>query len=159
MTITITEDGYICDSAEKPISGRKYYLEPADEYTPPMRRLWEALVEIAYQSGTFSYDTTDKWRFREYIKKDYGEGFAYFEYSADDHSLIRVQSLEDVPRSVLDDFATNHPRRIKAVLRSTTTYSKAMFSRMIDRLIDAMHEREIDTPKFRDIIQTITELK
>lgn len=159
MKILITETGYITESHEKPIVGRRYWLEDDEEYTQPMRNLWESLVDIAYKSGTFDYDTIDKYRFREHIKKDYGEGFNRYKYVDDNFKMVEVKSLDEIPEYVLEDFNNGNSERILGVMKSTTAYTKKRFSKLIDNTINAMQEREIDTPKFRDIIETITKLR
>lgn len=150
---------WISDSKEVPVDGHSYYLFDAEEYTAPMRKLWEALVDIAYKSGAFSYDTTDKSRFRDFLKRDYGDGYSHYEYSDNDHNLVRVSSLDNIPTEILDDFRTKHPMRIKAVLKSSTRYTKKIFSGMIDNTIVAMQERGIETPKFLDIIDEISQMR
>lgn len=159
MKILITETGYITESHEKPIVGRRYWLEDDDDYTENMRRLWESLVDIAYQSGTFSYDTIDKYRFREYIKKDYGQGFDRYKYVDMNFQMIEVKEIDEIPMYVLEDYNSGNKQRIQGVIKSSTAYTKKQFSNLIDNTIKAMHERKIDTPKFRDIIETINDLR
>ena len=155
MKITITDNGYISQSPQTPIPGKTYYLEDADAYTPPMRKLWESLVEIAYRSGQFSVDTIDKYRFRNWVKLTYGEGFYRLRYVSDQKEMIEVKSADDIPDNIVLDFEAGNKKRILGVLKSTTKYSKKQFRRMIDNTISAMIDRGIDTLEFRDILTEV----
>lgn len=160
MIVTILENSqYLPESNQQPIVGRRYWLEDADEYTKPMRNLWEALVDIAFQSGAFSYDTIDKARFREHIKKDYGEGYVRLKYVNEDYEMVECKTADEIPEYVLEDFASGNTNRVLGIMKSTTAYTKKQFSKMIDALINAMHEREVSEPKFFDIIETITQMR
>lgn len=159
MKIMIGDGGmWIPKSEEMPIPGRSYYLHDADEYTPPMRALWEALVEIAFRSGEFSVDTIDKGSFRSWVKRRYGEGFDRLRYVSE-NKMIEVKTVEEIPEGVLMDFSSGNSSRILGVLKSTTRYSKRQFLRMIENTISAMIERGIDTPQFRDIINEMSRKK
>ena len=159
MIILITETGYLPETNEMPIPGHKYYLEDASEYTPPMRRLWESLVDIAFKSGLFSYDTMDISEFREHFKLDYGEGFSRLKYVNDKNQMVEVKHRDDIPDYVALDFANGNRERIQGIIKSSTAYTKKQFTRMIDNTIDAMHNVGVDSKKFADIIDEITREK
>lgn len=160
MKIMIGAGGtWIPKSEEMPVKGETYYLENADDHTPPMRRLWESLVDIAYRSGEFSADTLDRTRFRSFMKKNYGEGFDRLRYVDSEHRIQEAKSVDDIPDDVILDFNAGNTKRIMGVLKSTTRYTKRQFSRMIDCTINAMIERGIDTPRFRDIVEEISKEK
>lgn len=159
MIILITEAGYLPETNETPIPGHRYYLEDADEYTPPMRRLWESLVDIAFKSGLFSIDTMDIYEFRENIKLRYGEGFARLKYVNDKNQMVEVKHRDDIPDYAALDFANGNRERIQGIIKSSTAYSKKQFTRMIDCTIEAMHDVGVDSKKFADIIDEITKEK
>ena len=159
MIITITEDGYICDSSEKPIAGRKYYLEPADEYTPPMRRLLEALIQIAHDSGLFSVDTMDIHTFRSWWMVTRYPPLQRFRYVSMNMQIVYCDDQNDIPDDVMLDWYRGNKKRIERVRRSSTELNKNEMSILIDNTIDSMQGAGIDTPKFRDIIQTISEVR
>lgn len=157
--LIIDENNYLCSSNEKPLNQRSYYLEDAEEYTPPMRRLFEALVDIAFKSGLFSYDTMDIHEFREHFKLDYGEGFSRLKYVNDKNQMVEVKHRDDIPDYVALDFANGNRERIQGIIKSSTAYTKKQFTRMIDNTIDAMHNVGVDSKKFADIIEEITREK
>lgn len=154
MTITILEgERYLTASQEVPVIGRTYYLEDAETHTAPQRKAAHALIGEWFKSGLWDFvDTMDYERFRDAVKKKYGAGFSHLEYVDDRYNMVRVESVEEIPQSVLDSFNAGASGRIKGVLKSFTRYKKSEVKDLIDRLIDAMTERGVDTPKFRDII-------
>ena len=158
MKILITETGYLVESHEVPKVGHRYILEDAEEYTPPMRRLWESLVEEWHVSGLWDFvDTMDKWKFREAVKLRYGMGFDRIIY-VQDGKMVEVKTKAEIPDEIALAYAKDRDV-IRGVLRSTTTYTKKMFGEMIDNTVTAMQDAGVDTPKFRDIIETITEVR
>lgn len=162
MKILILSDGYSPASEEAPIEGRTYYLEDAETYTAPMRKLWEALIDEWFKTGLYDYDTISIHRFREHIKMDFGEGFDRLMYADEIDGrvqMVEVKSTDEIPEHVMLDFADGNRGRVQGVVKSTTRYTKKQFSRLIDNTINAMQDRGIDSPKFRDIIETISEYR
>lgn len=159
MIILVTETGYLPETNELPIPGRRYYLEDAADYTPPMRRLWESLVDIAFKSGLFSIDTLDIYEFRETFKLRYGEGFARLKYVNDKNQMIEVKHRDDIPDYVALDFAKGNRERIQGIIKSSTAYTKKQFGSLIDNTLDAMHNVGVDSKKFADIIDEITKAR
>ena len=154
MKILITENSYIIESQESPIIGHSYILEDASEHTGKQRKAAHALIGEWFKSGAWDYDTTDYNRFREYVKKDYGSGFSHYEYVDNDYGMNRVKELDEIPEYVLKDYGEGHnKKRIKAVLKSFTEYTKKDVMLLIDRLIDVMMERGVKSAKFQDIIK------
>jgi hypothetical protein len=153
MTILITPDGYVCESEETPQEGKRYILYDADEHTWSQTKTVHALIGVWFKSGLWDYDTIDYVRFRDFVKKDYGAGFSHYEYVTDSLGMERVKTLVEIPQEILDDFSNGNSRRIKAVLKSFTDYTKKECMAMIDNLINVMTERGVDTPKFRDIMR------
>ena len=157
MKILITETGYLVESKEVPIVGKSYILEDADDYTGKQRRTWEALVDEAYKSGKFSYDTMDIHKFREHIKLDYGEGFNRLKYVNDKFQMVEVKSQSEIPDYVALDFGNGNRERIQGIIKSTTAYTKKQFVRMIDNTINAMLEFGVDSKRFQDILEGLDE--
>lgn len=158
MKITITPEGYICDSHETPIEGHSYVLIDAEDYTQSMRNLWEALVDEWCASGKYSFvDTIDKYKFREEVKLRYGQGFDRLKYVDDNKAMVEVKSVSEIPESVLLDFRDGNPGRVFGVVKSSTKYTKKQFTAMIDKTINAMQEAGVATDKFMDIIDTIND--
>lgn len=157
MKILILEDGYIAESHEKPIPGRRYILEDAEEHTDAQRKAAHALINEWYKSGAWDYDTTEYNVFRDYVKKDYGAGFSHYEYVDDKYCMHRVASVDDVPDYVLDDFNGGNRGRIKGVLKSFTRYKKKEVQGLIDKLLDVMISRGVNSAKFQDIVLSLGE--
>lgn len=120
-----------------------------------MRRLWEAMVNIAFESGKFHYDTIDKYKFREFIKRDYGEGYSCIWYIDNAYRRVECENAWEIPRYAVLDFMDGNTNRLGGSIMSSTLYTKKQFSRMIDNTINAMHENKVTTPKFFDIIEEI----
>ena len=157
MKILITETSYIIESQESPIIGHSYILENASEHTGKQRKAAHALIGEWFKSGAWDYDTRDYNRFRECVKRDYGGGFSHYEYVDDDYGMNRVKDLDNIPGYVLDDFNNGNKKRIKAILKSFTEYTKKDVMLLIDRLIDVMMERGVNSAKFQDIMEGLNE--
>lgn len=157
MKITITEDGYLPASNEQPIPGRLYYLFDAEEYTDPQRKLWEALVDEWHKSGKYSFDTIDKYRFRDEVKLRYGEGFDRMRYVNDKMGMVEVKSVDEIPENVMLDFGAGNRSRVLGILKSTTRYTRKQFTMMIDNTIAAMLDAGVGSARFADIMATISE--
>ena len=97
MKITITPEGYIPASHETPVPGRSYVLIDAEEYTQPMRNLWEALVDEWCESGLYDFvDTIDKYKFREKVKLRYGERFDRIRYVDDNKAMVDDKICDEI---------------------------------------------------------------
>jgi len=153
MKILITETGYICESHEHPIVGRHYIIEDAEEHTASQRKAAHALMQEWYKSGLWDFDTVDWLRFRDLVKKEYGAGFSHYEYVDSNYGMNRVNDLDEIPSDILNDFSAGNKKRIKAILKSFSDYTKKEVKILIDRLIDVMNERGVDTPKYHDILE------
>ena len=160
MIILITEAGYLTETNETPIEGHRYYMEDADEYTPPMRRLWESLVGEWYKSGCFNLDTIDYYKFRDAVKIKYGGGYDYIIYAnPNGPGVVEVNDVDEVPFDILIRYNAGEHSLITKKVGSSMVLNKADFSLMINNTIDAMHEAGVSSPKFIDIINTINTLR
>ena len=152
MKITITPDGYICDTLEKPIEGRKYILEDAEHHSGQQRKAAHALINEWYKSGLWDFiDTMDYNRFRDAVKYRYGAGMSHLEYVENDYTMHRVVSMDEVPEHVVTDFNDGNHGRIKGVLKSFADYKKSEVKDLIDKLLIAMDDAGVCSPKYEDI--------
>jgi hypothetical protein len=159
MKIIINGNEWIADSEETPVDGHKYHLIDAEEYTQSQRNTLELLIDEWFKSGIWDYDTIDKRKFREFVKRDYGQGFDRLKYVDDKYKIIEVKTQDEIPEYVVLDFANGNKGRIQGVIKSTTSYTKKQLSNIIDNVINAMIDAGVDTKKFHDILKELNSEK
>lgn len=146
MTILITADGeFITEKGESPAVGKRYQLEPADDYSTSQRKTFEALITCFFVSGCYTYDVKTREELRAEIKKEYGEGYEWA-YPKECGEIGFVKERENAPL-----FCQQHGLCFK-VLKSTTRYTKKGFTDLLNNLIALMDTCGVQTKKYYEIL-------
>jgi len=136
-----------------------YELVEYKHHTDQQRKLFHPLVRLYYNSGVFSYPANNWLELREQVKRYLGAGIERYEYSNDNHEIIEVKSLEDVPENILLDYAKGNNKRIKDFLKSCADYTRNEMITVCDSLIREMLLNEVNigrqAKKFNDILDEI----
>lgn len=97
MTILIApDDTYVSQSQDVPVVGRAYHLEDATTGSLAQTRAAHALMQEYWRTGLHSYPAKTFRKFREYLKRDLGEGFESFVYATPD-GVKKAKTREEIP--------------------------------------------------------------
>lgn len=133
--------------------GIEYNIEEATEGTAAQNKTFHPLCNEYYKSGLHSF-VGDLKTFRDYIKKDLGEGFESYVYAiieAGKPIVVKVDSYEEIPIEVRKD--ADYKKMIRGKLKSWADYTKKQRRETIDLLISEMLQMGVDTKKFREIME------
>lgn len=128
--------------------GKYYNVEPLATGTLAQNNTFHALVLAYWSSGCFSQPARTYDELRNFIKRDLGAGFENFIYIGDDMTLHQVDTREEIPEHIRDDFT-----KCVGKLKSWSKYSKKERRQTIDNLITEMETVGVNTPKYREILQ------
>lgn len=155
VTALITESGrFVIVAGRDPDVGHRYVLERADTATSEQGRAFHALLQEWYRTGLHSYEG-DFSHFRDCVKRDLGAGFTSFAYAdVDDDGNVALRTCEryeDVPEYIRASSRRND--LVRGRLKSWADYTKRERTEAIDRVISAMRQSGVNSPKFEDILQ------
>lgn len=145
MIIQITPEGFISLSGDLPEVGKKYQLEDISEGTGEQNRAFHALCQEYWASGLHSYNAKTFAEFREFIKRDLGEGFESYVYASPD-GIKKAKVLDEVPEDL------RNSKYCLGKLKSWGKYTKAQRISTIDRLISEMMQAGVNSRKFGEIL-------
>jgi len=133
MTIIVTAPGRF--EGEGLRVGEWYDAQPAAAGTEAQNNTWHALVQEYWASGQHGYEAKSYEHFREIIKLYLGAG-------AEKHWNL----VDDRGRALSEP-------EIRFRVKSWADYTRKERRESIDRLIREMEQAEVDTPKYREILQ------
>ena len=137
MKILITAPGeFMGDDLQV---GCHYNAEPAEEGTDAQRRAFFALVREYWVSGCHSSNVRNYGDFCEYVKYFLGAGGEEFTNFVNEDGTPCPQGRPDYR------------------VRSWTTYTKRERSEAIKNLIAEMHQAQVQTRRFYEILQGLEE--
>lgn len=154
MTILITAPGEFSGAELK--TGCYYNAEPAAEGTEAQNRLFHKLLQIFMVSNRHSYNAKTFQEFKDMVKKDYGAGFKSYVYIQDTKSGLfkgRVKNIADVPENIAIDKYGN--KMLWGELLSWSKYSKKQRMDTINNVISVMHQLDIKTKEFYEILDQL----
>ncbi len=166
MKILITESGYMVESKDSPVIGKRYNLEDAVNGTAAQNKAFHALLQEYFKSGMHSYNVDNFVDFKNQIKRHIGAGFESFIYvdikkpvmglETLDRPIIRdAKKYEDIPEAIRKD---EHMKElIRGRLKSWSDYSKAERQKTLDLLIAEMTEAGVNSKKFSEILEGMNE--
>lgn len=166
MKILITESGYMVESKDSPVIGKRYNLEDAVNGTAAQNKAFHALLQEYFKSGMHSYNVDNFVDFKNQIKRHIGTGFESFIYvdikkpvmglETLDRPVIRdAKKYEDIPEAIRKD---EHMKElIRGRLKSWSDYSKAERQKTLDLLIAEMTEAGVNSKKFGEILEGMNE--
>ncbi len=145
-------------SGETPQAGRYYTLEDAVSGTSAQNKAFHALVQEYWRSGMHSYNAGSFEEFRELIKKHLGEGvdrWLYVDLLSATPKVVQVNHFEEIPQVIRD----REDRRdfIVGRLKSWADYTKKQRTETIDRLIAEMEQAGVNTRKYQEILEGMSE--
>ena len=149
--VTKAEGNYIeilCP-ANKFTAGQFVEVEDAATGTSQQNKLFHKLITLWQTSGCCSYTGNLK-EVKDYIKRDYGEGFEYYIYADDACRLVKVKDFYDVPKSIRDDHD-----RINGKLLSWADYTKVQRKNCISNVIAVMIESGVNSKEFDEICKEL----
>lgn len=159
MKIMVLEDmKFAVVSGQPPKVGMKYVLEEAESATGEQNRAFHALLTEYWSSGMGSHKATDFDAFRDEIKLKLGAGFEKIVYATVEDGkpvIVQVKRLDEVPPHVLKD--PDLKKMVLAKLRSWASYTKKERTQTIDRLIAEMNQAGVNSKKFGEIIEGMSE--
>lgn len=167
MLIKIESDfRYSCISQDAPKVGEMYRLESATEGSDEQRRAYFALVTEYYKSGLWSYNgsgykggcTLEE--FKKLVKRKLGkgfEGFVYCDFVDGKLKQCRVDKYSEIPEHVRLD--PDYKNYIFGLLKSWSDYTKDERTETIDALISEMNQVGVNTPKYFQIIEGMSNAK
>lgn len=159
MKILITDDGYLSESADKPIVGRRYVLQDAEDATLKQNNAFHALVlEYWKWGGHPKYGGDGYTDFRDKIKRDLGAGFESFVYATIEDGRPRLylaKQYEDIPEDVRQ--APDLKLLIRGKLKSWADYKKKERQKTIDNLLDDIRANGCNTDKMNEIIEGMSD--
>lgn len=159
MKIVVTAPGQFQSlSVEKPEPGMVYELSSSAEGSEAQNRAFHALVQEYWRSGCHSYTATSIMEFRNMIKRHLGAGFVAFVYAVIENGkpVIRdAKTYEDIPEAVRTD--PDLKKLVRGRLKSWSDYTKRERTETIDRLIAEMEQAGVQTKKFYEILEGMTE--
>ena len=120
--------------------GSWYNAEPAAEGTLAQNSTFHSLLTEYWRSGCHSYNVTKYEDFRDCIKRDLGAGF---------ETYTRDYTRSGKP---CDPFTDSR-------LKSWSDYTKKERMETIDRLIAEMHQAQVQTKHFYEILQGMESMK
>ena len=127
-------------------AGQEVTIEDTTKGSNNQNRFFHELVKIWVSSGCSSY-TGGVLEVREFVKRDIGEGFDAYFYTADDLQAVKVKRFEDIPEHIQKD-----KRRIMGKLKSWGAYTKKQRMNCIQKLIDNMIESGVNSKEFESIL-------
>ena len=155
MKVLVEDEGRFTVVAGKaPAVGRHYVMEEAETATAEQSKAFHALVQEFYRTGLHSYDVASFEEFRNLIKRDLGAGFEAFLYAyLDDDGNVqqrKVASYAEVPAEIRKSERVG--QMVYGKLKSWADYTKRERTETIDRLISAMNQAGVNSPKYGEII-------
>ena len=149
---------FIMDDDESPIVGGRYDLEDFDNPTNRQNRTFHALLTCYWVSGCHSSSAKDFHRFRDEVKVRLGAGFekiVYADWIDGKAQIVECKRKDEIPRRILED--PDLAKIVKAKPLSWADYSKKQRIETIDRLIAEMHFAGVNTKKFHEILEGMSE--
>lgn len=144
MVILITDTGYVVESIDSPVVGRRYRLEDATTGSLAQGAAFHALIQEFWRSGAHSYNAKTFAEFRDFIKRDLGAGFESYVY-ADSLGVHKVKTLVEIPPGT--------PRtHIIGKLKGWAGYTMKERRETIDRVIATMEQAGVNSAKYREIL-------
>jgi len=133
MRILIIEHGRF--TGDDLVVGEEFDCIPAEDGTDRQNKAWHSLLSEYWRSGVHSYSAKNYLHFRELIKLHLGAGAEKY------YSLVG-----DNGRPVENPV-------IRYRVKSWSRYSKKERKESIDNLIAEMHQAQVGTRKFYEILQ------
>lgn len=154
------------EGGEAPKLGVAYTLEDATHGTAAQNRAFHSLLNAFYlwmektdgfifEDGGRIYDlsTPSQEDFREFFKYKYGEGFSHVQYVDNNFAMVKVDSIDDVPGDIIQDFNNGNRGRIKGVLKSWSDYTLKQRKACIDSLFDVVRASGCNDRKVEEIME------
>ena len=162
MKILITEPGRFSEmSKDVPEVGRYYFLEDADNWRHTLNRAFHALLMVYWRSGVHpKYGGCGYEEFRDQIKRTLGAGFASYVYADiidGKPKIYHVDSYDKIPEHIRLD--PDLKEMVRGKLKSWADYTKKEQQRTVDNLIDDMAANGVNSDKFNEILEGMSERK
>ena len=132
MRIRVISEGQF--TGDDLVIGEEYDCAPVEDGTNNQNRAWHGLLAEYWRSGCHSYSARNFLHFREKIKLYLGAGAERYYGLVDDNG----QPLEKPV--------------VRYRVKSWARYSKKERKEAIDRLIAEMHQAQVQTDKFYEIL-------